>query len=193
MAYNKSLLCPLTGAASELERALNETERFCKEENLDEKQTMHMRLLAEEVMGMVGSLLRVNDGVYWVEHNDDGYELHLKANAPVGENAKTILIGVSSDNRNAAYDGIKGKLRRVIDAMVLPVGTTATVTQESMTSVSYQPTYMEWDYHTYMDNLKADKKASEWDELEKSVLGKLTRNIIIGVRPMSVDITLKAK
>lgn len=194
MSYNKSLICPITGVSSELERALNETERFCAEEKLSHQQTLHMRLLAEEMMGMVGNLLNVNDGNYWIEKNDEGYELHLVVDASVGDSVRNILINVSTDKRNAAYAGIKGKLRQVMDAIALPAGAVTPVGQDSVIGTGiYQPTYVEWDYQAYISSLNADRKAAEWDALEKSVLGKLTRNIIIGVRPSSVHITLKAK
>lgn len=190
---NQSLICPIRGEARDVERALNETERFAHEESLSGKQALHLRLLAEELLGMTGSVLDVRDGQYWIERRAGECELHLNVRAQAGETARSILIDLSTDRKNAAYAGVKGHILKALDAMsASPVYASVPTLPGEDVSASH-PAYIEWAYQSYLDSLDQDQKAAAWDEMEKSVLGKLARDIVVGVRPDSVSIVLKAK
>ena len=65
----KSEKCKLNGTSACAETALNETERFAKACGLPAKKALHLRLLAEETLGMMNGLLAVRDGEFWVESN----------------------------------------------------------------------------------------------------------------------------
>ena len=48
----------------------------------------------------------------------------------------------------------------------------------------------EWSLQQYRESVKRDKKALEWDELEKSILGKLSDDVRVGVLSNRVEITI---
>lgn len=193
---SKSLLCPIGSSELDIKRAIDETENYAVYEKMAKKDTLHMRLLAEELLGMIGSVLEVQEGLYWIEKNDAGYELHLKAEAPIGEKAKGVLIKASSDNANAAYKGVKGKIYQALDVMTQPSDLSMPI-YSGMCGIDGIPVFdftnYEWSFQLFEQQQKREQMAEDWDEMELSVLKKLTKDIIVSVRPLTVEITLKTK
>ena len=63
----KSDICKISHNKDSLMVLLNETEKAASYSNLDKKQSGRLRLLAEELVGMLPELLEFSDGEFWVE------------------------------------------------------------------------------------------------------------------------------
>ena len=183
----KSLICPLGGARG-LSAALAEAETFAYHSGLPERDALHLRLLAEELLGMVGGVLEVRKGSFWIEQDGLDFQLRLAADAPVGQQARDVLVAVSTDERNAAYGGVTGRIRRALDFLTGAENGVITGGVQSGLLPSAQD--IEWSLEQYRREAKREEKAQAWDELEKSVLGRLADDIRVGVRPDRVEITI---
>lgn len=112
----KSLICPINDSERDVARALKEVEDFSNYLSLDDKITLHMRLLSEELLGMIGNVLDVEDGKFYIESEDGTtFKIHLAVEAIVGDSAEKVLVKVSSNKENIAYKGVTGLLRQVMD------------------------------------------------------------------------------
>ena len=63
----KSDLCKLTRNTVSLKNILQESEKAAAYANLDKKEALNLRLMAEELIGMLPELLDFSDGEFWIE------------------------------------------------------------------------------------------------------------------------------
>lgn len=204
----KSEKCKLNGTPDCAAIALNETERFAQTCGLPPKKALHLRLLAEEMLGMMNGLLSVRDGEFWVEQNKDGYELHAQARTKnMTEKAADRLLAASTSGENDSYKGVSGKICRALDWLiaqhpdeaddpivfdaqrqrVLMDDPYAQKMSEALASASGP---VQWSFSQYIASENPDLKAEQWDELERSVLSNLADDIRIGVRERDVFVTV---
>ena len=192
----KSNVCVIKKGGIGLENILFEVEKVTSYNSLDKKQALRLRLLAEELTGMLPELVENFDGMFWVENDVNKYELHVElAVNSLSKEKKKSLIAVSSNNKNAAVVGFMGKIRDIAQNMLLysedqdlylmPFQYYNEYTMDSYYSYS-------WSLDQYM--LQYDnnpKKEEEWDQLEKSIVAKLADDVIVGVKGKKVDIIIK--
>lgn len=203
----KSEKCKLNGTSACAAVALNETERFAQSCGLPPKKALHLRLLAEEMLGMMNGLLSVREGEFWVEQNKDGYELHAQARTKnMTENAMNRLLTASTSGENDCYKGVSGKICRALDWLIAqqpdedddPIVFDAHKKQvllddpyaRKMSDALASSGVVEWSFSQYIESENPDLKAEQWDELERSVLSNLADDIRIGVRDRNVFITV---
>lgn len=192
----KSLICPIEGNKGDIERALTEVDSFSAFYGFDEVQAKRLRLIGEELLGMVGGVLDISNGRFWIEGGDGEVLVRLAAEAILGTVAKDELDQVS---KNAEYKGFSGLIKKTIDNIgeifrdsgatmgnvtesEMGVGGVSIITQEEV----------DWSLAKYQDSLDRDMKAGTWDELEMSVLKKLSKDIKISYRNDRVDIIVYA-
>ena len=48
-----------------------------------------------------------------------------------------------------------------------------------------------WSPNSYVSHAGADKSTEEWDELEKSIVGKLADDVVVGIRSEKVELVMK--
>lgn len=189
----KSLMCNLDGTMESLDSALTEAEYFANLCVLSEKRCLHMRLLAEELLGMASGLLELRDGAFWIEEDEGHYELHLTTRAEVGMGARDKLLDASSTGKNEMHKGVTGKIRQALDWLSNPhpAGANAPLGIFDGMMLSLETLYPEWSLECYKESLSREEKAQAWDELEKSVLGKLADDVRVGVKSSRVEIIIK--
>lgn len=193
-----SQICSLNATKESFEVALTEAEHFANLCVLSEKNTLHLRLLAEELLGMATGVLELSSGFFFIEAEAWKFQLRLAARANVGEEAKSRLLSASSTGENALYMGISGKIRQAIDLLLvgppsgsgllmeIPIGVYGRVYDGMIAS----PATTEWSLERYRQSVAREEKAKAWDELEKSILGKLADDVRIGLRLDQVEITI---
>lgn len=195
----KSNVCKIEKGTGDLSAILNESERVAAYIGLDRKQSSQLRLLCEEIDGMLPNVIDDFEGSFWIEH-DDGV-CKIKASIIVAElNAtkKKDLIAVAKNNKNAAAAGIIGKIRNLIENFFLneapsDVSDTPSVTFHTATGYSEGVDYSYlWSLEQYRDIAKKDK-AESWDELEKSVIASVADDVIVGIRGNRADIVVVKK
>ena len=115
-----SNICELNKDLTCLEAVLAEVEKVTKYNNLEDKKALRIRLLAEELCGMLPGLVENFSGKFWAESEGDSYELHVELKAEdMTADLRDELISVSKSGKNAAAKGVMGKIRAVAETMLL--------------------------------------------------------------------------
>ena len=184
-----SAICPIDGSRGATSAALREADRFAKETGLTGKQALHLRLLTEELLGVLNGVTEVKDGSFVIEQENEEYRLRLSARTfPVGETAQQRLLGASSSGENAFYQGVVGKLRMVADWYSKGARQADQDVYVGAGFASHIPE--EWSLVRMRNRLAREKKAAQWDELEASILLRLADDVRIGLRSERIAITV---
>lgn len=156
--------------------ALAETEKIAGEVGLDQKQTLHLRLMAEEMLSLVQSVTGEMEASYWIENEGKNFVLSMTTNTVMDRKTREMLISSSSTRKNAAADSLLGRLRdafeRAMAAEPLEAGADD-VPREMAADVSM----------LYVEDL-------EWDGYERSVLRSVADDVKVGVRKDKVYLTV---
>ena len=176
--------------ADNLNKILCETEKTAEYAALNGKQTIRMRLIAEEFVGMLKELSQYFEGEFWIEREDLSFafvaQLHI--NEVMDKQTKRKFIDVSSDKKNAAAKGIMGKIRDVVENLLYP--------ENAMYSASFISYQLEtavllndqWTLNRYRDAQKENEEP--WDELEKSIIANLADDVTVAVKGNNVEIAI---
>ena len=71
----KSTVINISNEVSNIAAILEETQKISAYEALDKKQALRLRLLAEELVGMLKELSGCYEGDFWIEQTDLNFEL----------------------------------------------------------------------------------------------------------------------
>lgn len=192
----KSNACVIEKGGRGLENILSEVEKVTAYNELPHKEALRLRLLAEELTGMLPELVNHFDGVFWLQNDEKKYELHVELSvAGMSKEVKDSLIAVSAAKKNAAATGFMGRVREIAENMLLR----SEDSDYAFDSYQYMYDYSldlhysyAWSLDRYVaNNRDAAKKDAEWDQLEKSIVAKLADDVIVGVRGSKVDIIIK--
>ena len=195
------------------EEALNEVEKFASYVGLDRQETLRLRLLAEETMGMVAAITHDFVAEYWLEKSEEGVcSIHLKAETPMNFEKREQLLEVSTSGKNEAAKGFMGKIRSIFQngVAILDEANKASIEYGgnpimflSMGAVDYDmvgttvPAY-QWSLNSYRANVGNSKEASPevkeaWDELENSIVASLADEVKVAIRGDIAELTIEKK
>ena len=161
---------------------------------------MQLRLLCEELDGMLPNIVDDFDGDFWIDY-EDGV---CKVNASVkishfNISKKEELISVAKNKKNAAAVGIVGKIRSVIENFFLAeeeMGAFDVASGLLYLPVGYSEC-ADFSYHWTLNQYKVAIQESEekeaWDELEKSIIASLADDVIVGVKGRNASIVIVKK
>ena len=202
----KSNICKLNEDLTCLKAVLAEVEKVTTYNGLEDKKALRLRLLAEELCGMLPGLIENFSGKFWAENDGDDYELHVELKADdMNLDLRDELISVSKSSKNAAAKGVMGKIRAVAETMLLaasdptlqtlPAGEFYDYHGYNMSFGYIEPTIAvetgyiySWSLFNYKTAVEA--KEDEYAELERSIVAKLADDIIVGVRGNNVEIVV---
>ena len=189
----KSNICTLNGEAGQLAALLNEVEKCAAYNNMNKKNTLRVRLLAEELVGMLPALLEHSEGSFWMENEQNKYELHVKVRArETGYTTREKLLAVSKTGKNMAQKGIMGKIRAAAEMMLFSSEDDVIETDFFDAGCEASPSFGQvWSLRHYSDQISIEKdsaKTEEWDELEKSIIAKLADDVMVGIKGKNVEI-----
>ena len=202
----KSNICKLNEDLTCLKAVLAEVEKVTTYNGLEDKKALRLRLLAEELCGMLPGLIENFSGEFWAENDGETYELHVELKADdMNIDLRDELISVSKSGKNAAAKGIMGKIRAVAETMLLaasdptlsvPCGGFYDYHGYNMgvgyidPAIAVETGYMySWSLFNY--KTAVEEKEDEYAELERSIVAKLADDIIVGVRGNNVEIVVK--
>ncbi|MBR3299636.1 MAG: hypothetical protein IKI64_10640 [Clostridia bacterium] len=195
----------VTNKGDGFSEALAQVEKVAAYKELGEKNRLHLRLLTEEMMGMMRALTGDREAVFWLEDNDDSgaFELHLLSKTRMNAALRSSLLEVSSSGRNSAARGVTGKLRDLFERMMEPAAEGGdfeliTLMDHSFANAEFGMLPMsgaeQWSLRSYKAAAEDGKTPKEaWDELEKSVVAKLADDVQIGISGSSVEMTIIKK
>lgn len=204
----KSNICELNKNPLCIARVLEEVEKVTTYNGMEKKQALRLRLLAEELCGMLPGLVDRFEGVFWAENNDSEYELHVELRADnMTIDIKDELIAVSKSGKNAAAKGIMGKIRAVAETMMLAAfDPDMAVPMDDFYDchgynmgygyvdpmITIETGYMyTWSLNSYKTTVEEKKTDDAYAELERSIVARLADDIIVGVRGKNVEIVVK--
>ncbi len=185
--------------------ALAEADRFAGYQGLSVKEARRLRLLSEELLGMIRGIAGDYSAMFWIDGEGKNCHLHLNAKTEMDLEKREELIAASTSGKNEAAVGIVGKLRNMIEIGMQSLEDTSRISAEmGMPSMFYDygsdpnpimTDVMTWSLSQYRENVgdlyeQGNLEEEVWDELEKSVLANLADDVKVGVRKDQVDITV---
>ena len=186
----------VTNTGDHMQTVLREAEKTAEYKGLSEQSSMQLRLLTEEMMGLMRSITGEKKGEFWIEDQDGVFQLHLKVETVMDGQRRKQLIAVSSEGKNEAAQGLMGKIRAFFE----PSGDTPTFAGLFMPGSSPQMYgSLTWSMEEYRENVAQMRKdgregAEEaWDELEKSVVAHVADEVKVSIRGTNVEITIYKK
>ena len=196
----KSNVCKIEKGTKDLAAILKESEKVAVYNELTHKQTLQLRLLCEEIDGMLPELIGDFDGDLWIEFEDGVCKVNVAIEFDeFSTKKKEKLVALSKNNKNAAAVGIVGKIRSAIEdfflnednlhAYIMSNGTYHFATGYA-DGVDYS--YI-WSLDQYKVNVKKEKESENWDELEKSVIASVADDVVVGVKGSKASIVITKK
>lgn len=200
----KTDVVEITAGGEGVDRVLLETERAAAYRGLEPKQALRLRLLAEEMTGMLRTLVGDERFRFWVESEGTAFALHLETQTVMTQKLKEALLHTSSSGKNEAAKGFMGRLREVFTAMsesYQPAGTEMrygysyvdVINFDASMDASPNAALYGWSLRTYRDAVaqKKEEEPEKWDELEKSITAKLADDVKIFIRGNNVEMVIE--
>lgn len=196
----KSNVCKIEKGTRDLEAILKESERVAAYNGLTHKQALQLRLICEEIDGMLPNIIDDFNGELWIDFEDGVCKVNVSIRFDeFTSKKKEGLVGIAKNNKNAAAVGIVGKIRNAIEnffldeekmgAWALSAGSFGLGTGYSE-GVDYS--YL-WRLEEYRRSVKKEEQAEAWDELEKSVIASVADDVIVGVKGKCAEIVIIKK
>lgn len=190
----------VTSKGAGMGEALAFTEDLGVETALDKKSVLHLRLLAEELFGMLRGIAGDVNADYWLEKEGGKFELHLKSSVKMTDDMREQFLSAASDGKNYAAKGFMGKIRVIFADMLyytkeaLPYAMMNSAVAYPMGGASVESSTV-WSMRLYKEELqreKADKKeaAENWDELEKSIVANIADDVKVKLIGSTAEIII---
>lgn len=193
----RSNVCKIENGTRDLEAIFKECERVGQYNELTHKQALQLRLLCEELDGMLPNLIDDFEGELYIECEDKCCKVNASIKIPDFNAAKKDeLINISKSKKNAAAVGIVGRIRAAIEDFFLgeEIGDGFCVSPGMFClSTGYSDgvdySYL-WTLEQYRGLMEGKKEAEAWDELEKSVIASVADDVIVGIKGKRADIVI---
>lgn len=183
-------------------REVEKTAQYCE---LEHEQELQLRLLAEELTGMVESITGEYKGLFWIEAEDGNFCLHLQMEKPEDEKAREQLLSISSRSanrsakgQNAAANGVMGKIRNLFENCMdhyeelekygIQNGMGSTTSGDLYAGCVTRTDSIVWSLKDY--EMAVTEASEEWDELEKSIVVSLADDIVVNMKKGRAEITI---
>ena len=196
----KSNVCKIENGTRDLEAILKESERVAEYNGLSHKQALQLRLLCEEIDGMLPNIVDDFEGELWIDFEDGVCKVNVSVQFPeVNADKKAELISIAKDQKNAAAVGIVGKIRNAIENFFLDedMMTAVTISTRPYSLATGYSDGVDYDYllrlEEYRKSVKKEEQVEAWDELEKSVIASVADDVIVGVRGKRAEIVIMKK
>lgn len=178
------------------DEALEETEFFAECRHFGDRESLRLRLLAEEMMGMVKAIVGDVSARFWIEGRDMNVQLMLEADTRVDSGQREQILAVSSSGKNYARRTFMGKLAGLFESCMTRNGETAgAVSEQADADMTPGSGY---DKMWSLGSVRGDNGQSgdgsdrtQWDELEKSIVANLADEVIVGVKSNKVQMIIK--
>ncbi|MBP5655428.1 MAG: hypothetical protein J6X33_07920 [Clostridiales bacterium] len=195
----KSDVIRVTSDGGGVSKAIEQAEAVAAFKGLSKKDALHLRLLAEEALGMLQAISGGCTADFWIEDEKEFTTVHLKSMLGVTSELRDALMSVSTTGKNIAAKGIMGKIREAFERAMEPSDAEAEsvvspdILYPNVDTVSAGVTagYI-WSLTSYRTEVK-DAPKEDWDELERSIVANIADEIEVGVREGSAELVIYKK
>ena len=201
----KSDVIKLTMAGDGIEDALRAASDSAAYRGLGKKEALHLRLLTEEMLGMLRQITGGAEANFWVTSEGRAFELHLAAYPLVTGKMRRELLDASTSGKNEAARGFMGKLRDIMDRALIADdvaspsdyylrGLIMPANMSDPMAYAASANMVSWSMQHYKTAVEQDSGAKEeWDELEKSIVANIADEVKIAITGNTVEMTVYKK
>ena len=196
----------ISNTGENMNAALDLTEKTAKSMGLSSRDTLRLRLLAEEMMSMVRAITGSFTAEYWLEHEGTSCKLVLSAKSELDYGKRSEFLSVSTTGKNTAKVGLMEKIRGVFEAGLYGmeqsfaaqaeygVGMYGTGFMGLADAVMTEAIYS-WSMQKYRNEVESKRTEypDVWDELEKSIIANLADEVSVGVTKSGVELIVQKK
>ena len=191
----------VSSKGKQMETALAQADKVAVYKGLSPKSTLHLRLLTEEMMGMMRSITGETEGKFWIEDKDDVFSLHLLVETSMTSVKRDMLLSASTSGKNESARTLMGWIRDVFDrsadrdvaAYTSPMMMPGMIDQSAPTMVDWEWSLAEYEAELASSVQREDEKAAAWDQLEKSVVRNVADDVKISIRGQSAEMIIIKK
>ncbi len=192
----------VSSKGNRMNTALEQAEKVAAYKGLSPKSSLQLRLLTEEVLGLMRAVTGETEGRFWIEDEDGAYQLHLQVKTRLNSEEREQLLSVSSTGKNESARGLMGRLADFFDwgSDGDLAGYSSPLLMPEALEYSSSPTLdWEWSMMRYENALSAridqddDAAREAWDELEKSVVKNVADDVRVSIRNGTVEIIILKK
>ena len=186
----------VSSQGARMNAALEQADKVAAYKGLSMKDALHLRLLTEEMMGLMRSITGEREGIFWIEDEDGEYRLHLQVRTLLNSEEREQLLAVSSTGKNESAKGLMGRIRDFFDW-----GSDedlATYTSPLLLPDAFEYTSspsLDWEENALSTQIEqGDQNVREaWDELEKSVVSHVADEVKVSIRSGTVEMIIYKK
>lgn len=202
----KSNVCKIEKGTKDLDTILKESEKVAVYNELTHKQMLQLRLICEEIDGMLPNIIDDFNGDFWIDFEDGVCKVNVSIRFDeFTAEKKEGLVAIAKNKKNASVSGIVGRIRSALENVFLEndsfgggdmsLESRYFVTQyyDSMDHYSSMDYACLWSLEQYRSTVKKEEKTEAWDELEKSVIASVADDVIVGVKGKRADIIVVKK
>ena len=193
----------ITSLGEGMEDALAATEQLGLDSGLGHKENLRLRLLAEELIGMLRGIAGSVEAIYQAEQEKQSFTLCLRADVNMSMELRRQLLAASSSGKNAAARGLMGRIRNMVAAFILfekgdstlPSGLSMGLMSMGSPTVYRSGDAYAWTLKRYMCEVRSSQEQNEeaaeaWDELEKSIVANLADDVSVKIEGSYVEIAI---
>ena len=192
----------VSSKGARMEEALKEVDKVAGYKGLSHKSALHLRLLTEEMMGLMRSITGETEGCFWIEDQDNVYELHLQTTTRMTSLKREKLLSAATSGKNESAKGFMGHIRDFFDrgadediaAYGSPLLMAGAFEKSSTPALDW-----EWSMTRYEDELRPSIQRQDaaalaaWDELEKSVVARVADDVKVSIKGRTAAVTIVKK
>ena len=199
----KSDVIHVTNEGAGFDEALAQAEGVARFRRIEGKGALHLRLLTEEMLGLMRAMTGERDADFWIDDAEGTVFLHLAVKMPMTAETREKLLSLTTDGTNSAAKGVTGKLRDLVERFLEPENDR--IPDDLFTGMDYAYAGGDfgtlsvaaaglWSMNRYRTAAEEGRTPPEdWDELEKSVVAKLADDVKIGIAGRNVEMIISKK
>jgi len=198
----RSDVIEVSSRGEKMEAALKQADKVAAYKEMSPKNAVHLHLLTEEMMGLMRSITGDVTGKFWIEDENEEYQLHLQVEKWLTSETREKLLAASTTGKNSAAKGLMGRLRNFFEvgADEDVVAYTNPLVLPGMYETAAAPKMdWEWSMVQYEEALASTRQENgetvqeAWDELEKSVVAHVADDIKVSIKGRIVEMIIYKK
>lgn len=197
----KSKICHLRSSHTPITPILQEAEKTAAYAGLGKHESLQLRLLAEEMTGILKGIAGEFEADFWIEESYHEFTLHLSAEVRLNKEGKEKLVSMSTSGQNDIHRGVMGKIGRIFEAYLDSYDEVSSYCTQNGISLGHTNMLLDgagmqpdglimWSLSQYKDSVKEAKEQESWDELEQSIVASLADEITVRIRNHKAEIII---